>query len=127
MSGTNVPSHVLADRSNPTAVSPVTGLPNVTVKVIVDPLVGSGWPFAGVMTAVGRTVLIVNDTGPDAGDGLPAGSAAVAVNVRVPSETTTGLVNCQSPFTSARAVPSGFDPARTVTVAPGSALPVKVG
>ena len=107
--------------------------PSLTVTVLPGSAVP---PMAGVLSLVWVTgVVIVGPAGAAlstlklrvaAGPVLPAGSVAVASTVCRPS-AKVGVVQDQLPLALVTAVQSVTPPSFTVTVLPGSAVPVMVG
>ncbi|OQP31693.1 hypothetical protein B2J69_17280 [Pantoea latae] len=77
------------------------------------------------LAACGACVSTVKAIGAEAALTLPAASVTVAVRLWLPS-VRTGVVRLQLPSALTVAVPSSVSPSRTVTVLPGSALPLSV-
>ena len=91
----------------------------------VSSLVG---PWSGVIAgAAGGVLSIVALTWFDVGLVLPAASFWSAVKLWVPSESGELGVNVQSPLASTTADPIALPLSYTVTLAPGSPLPLRIG
>lgn len=76
--------------------------------------------------AAGAVVSMVTDNAADAALTLPAVSVALAVMLRVPAARAEVVVMDHCPAV-ATPVPTAVVPSYSVTVAPASAVPVKVG
>ena len=97
----------------------------VPTMVGVSSLVGAdGGVIAG---AAGGTLSIRPLTWLDSGLVLPAASFCSAVKLWGPSESGELGVKVQSPLASTTADPMGLLPSNTVTVAPGSPFPLRIG
>ena len=91
----------------------------------VSSLVG---PWSGVIAgAAGGVLSIVALTWFDVGLVLPAASFWSAVKLWVPSESGELGVKVQSPLASTTADPIALPLSYTVTLAPGSPLPFRIG
>jgi hypothetical protein len=116
--------HRVAAPSVTVTVSPTTPVPVIVgvLSLVLEPATGA------VMTgAPGIAVITVNVTGADTGDVLPAGSVCVAVIVCAPSLNGADGVQDHEPSAATVAVHSVVPPSTTVTVAPGSPVPLMVG
>src|SRR5437016_905808 len=81
---------------------------------------------AGAAGVAGGTVSIVTERGGDAALAFPATSTAFTMIAWTPSERADEAM-LQLPLPSAVAVPRVVTPSESVTAAPGSVVPVKVG
>ena len=86
-------------------------------------------PFAGVLRvgAVGGVASTVKVFTTEAGEGLPAASAAVALTVCEPGVRALAETQDHAPSTSAEVTQTAAPSSEAVTRAPGSEVPVSVG